>query len=121
MRCTSPAGAGTDHSAVDCAAIPDHLFENEMFGHARGAYTDASTAQKGVIGLADHGTLFLDEVDSLSLPAQGKLLRFLEDRKYRPLGAEHFFDADIRILRPPTAASMNSLRLASSAETCTIV
>ena len=84
--------------AVDCAAIPDHLFENEMFGHARGAYTDASTAQKGVIGLADHGTLFLDEVDSLSLPAQGKLLRFLEDRKYRPLGAERFFDADIRIL-----------------------
>ena len=84
--------------AVDCAAIPDHLFENEMFGHARGAHTDASTAQKGVIGLADHGTLFLDEVDSLSLPAQGKLLRFLEDRKYRPLGAERFFDADIRIL-----------------------
>jgi DNA-binding NtrC family response regulator len=84
--------------AVDCAAIPDHLFENEMFGHARGAFTDAVMAQKGVVGMADHGTLFFDEVDSLSLGAQGKLLRFLEDRKYRPLGAERFFEADVRIL-----------------------
>jgi DNA-binding NtrC family response regulator len=84
--------------AVDCAAIPDHLFENELFGHVRGAYTDANAAQKGIIGLADHGTLFLDEVDSLTLAAQGKLLRFLEERRYRPLGAECFLDADLRIL-----------------------
>ena len=84
--------------AFDSAAAPDHLFENEFFGHARGAYTDAHSDQKGLVGMAEGGTLFIDEVDSLSLPAQAKLLRFLEAKTYKPLGANRFAVADVRIL-----------------------
>lgn len=83
---------------VDCGCLPDHLFENEMFGHERGAYTDASSRQKGLVELANGGTLLLDEVDSLSIANQGKLLRFLEERKFRPLGAECYRNADINVL-----------------------
>ncbi|HXH95480.1 MAG TPA: sigma-54 dependent transcriptional regulator [Thermoanaerobaculia bacterium] len=84
--------------AVDCSAIPDHLFENEMFGHARGAYTDARAEQKGLATLSEHGTLFLDEVDSLSLAAQRKLLRFLQEKTFKPLGGEKFLHADVTVL-----------------------
>jgi DNA-binding NtrC family response regulator len=84
--------------AVDCGALPEHLFENEMFGHARGAYTDAHRDQRGLVALAAGGTLFLDEVDALSLPSQSKLLRFLEERSYRPLGSERFFAADVNVV-----------------------
>ena len=84
--------------ALDCGAIPDHLFENELFGHARGAFTDAHADQKGLIGLANGGTLFLDEVDSLSLGAQSKLLRFLQERTYRPLGSDRFLKADVNVI-----------------------
>jgi two-component system response regulator GlrR len=84
--------------AVDCAAFPDHLFENEMFGHARGAFTDAHRDQKGLIALAEGGTLFLDEIDSLSPVTQAKLLRFLQERTYRPLGGERFCKADVNVL-----------------------
>jgi DNA-binding NtrC family response regulator len=83
---------------VDCAALPEHLFENEMFGHARGAFTDARQDQKGLVEMAQGGTLFLDEVDSLSLAAQSKLLRFLQERTYRPLGSDRFFSADVKIV-----------------------
>jgi DNA-binding NtrC family response regulator len=83
---------------VDCGAIPDHLFENEIFGHTRGAFTDARTDQKGLVALAESGTLFLDEIDSLSLMAQGKVLRLLQEHTYRPLGSEVFKRADVRIL-----------------------
>jgi DNA-binding NtrC family response regulator len=83
---------------VDCAAFPDHLFENEMFGHARGAFTDAHRDQKGLIALAEGGTLFLDEIDSLSPAAQAKLLRFLQERTYRPLGGDRFLRADVNVL-----------------------
>jgi two-component system response regulator GlrR len=84
--------------AVDCSTLPDHLFENELFGHMRGAYTDAHSDQKGLVSIAQRGTLFLDEIDALSLSAQAKLLRFLQDRKYRPLGSDRFFDADVNII-----------------------
>jgi len=83
---------------VDCGALPDHLFENEVFGHVRGAFTDARTDQKGLAALAQHGTLFLDEIDSLSMPAQSKVLRLLQERTYRPLGSEVFKQADVRII-----------------------
>lgn len=83
---------------VDCGALPDHLFENEVFGHVRGAYTDARSDQKGLAGMADKGTLFLDEVDALSLPAQAKLLRFLQDRTYKPLGSDSFIRADVNVI-----------------------
>ncbi len=83
---------------VDCAAFPEQLLENEIFGHARGAFTDARSDQKGLVALAEGGTLFLDEVDALSLSGQAKLLRFLEDRIYKPLGAERFARADVRVV-----------------------
>jgi DNA-binding NtrC family response regulator len=83
---------------VNCGAVPDQLFENELFGHRRGAFTDAHRDQKGLVALAEGGTLFLDEVDALSPAAQAKLLRFLEDRSFRPLGAERADRADVRVI-----------------------
>jgi DNA-binding NtrC family response regulator len=83
---------------VDCGALPDHLFENEVFGHARGAFTDARSDQRGLVMMADGGTLFLDEVDALPLPAQAKLLRFLQEHTFKPLGSDRFFRADVNVL-----------------------
>ena len=85
--------------AINCGALPDHLIENELFGHEKGAFTDASTSHDGLVRLAEGGTLFLDEVDSLSLAkGQGTLLRFLQDFRYRPLGSKKEYQADIRII-----------------------
>jgi DNA-binding NtrC family response regulator len=83
---------------VECGAVPELLAENELFGHARGAYTDAHRDQKGLAALAEGGALFLDEIDSLSLAAQAKLLRFLQDGAYRALGAERLVRANVRVL-----------------------
>ncbi len=83
---------------VECGAIPELLAENELFGHTRGAYTDARSDQKGLITLATGGTLFIDEVDALSLVVQAKLLRFLQEGTYRPLGCERFQSADVRVV-----------------------
>jgi len=83
---------------VNCAALPDHLVENELFGHSKGAFTDAGLDHKGLLAEADGGTLFLDEINSLSLLAQGKLLRFLQNREYRPLGAIKNRTSDVRII-----------------------
>ncbi|MBZ5523727.1 MAG: sigma-54 dependent transcriptional regulator [Acidobacteriia bacterium] len=91
---------------VNCGGLPDHLLENELFGHVRGAYTDAHTSHGGLLSVAEGGTLFLDEIDALSLPAQVKLLRFLQDREYRPLGSSTTLTADIRVV----AASNTDLR-----------
>ena len=84
--------------AVDCGAVPDHLFENELFGHARGAFTDAHRDQRGLVAMAEGGTLFLDEVDALSMATQVKLLRFLQERVYRPLGADRLARADVNVI-----------------------
>ncbi len=84
--------------AVDCSALPDHLVENELFGHTRGAYTDAHRDQRGLVAMAEGGTVFLDEVDSLSLTAQAKLLRFLQERTFRPLGSDRFVHADVNVI-----------------------
>jgi two-component system response regulator GlrR len=84
--------------AVDCGAVPDTLFENELFGHVRGAFTDAHRAHKGLVAVADGGTLFLDEIDALSMAAQAKLLRFLQEHTYRPLGSDRFERADVRLV-----------------------
>jgi DNA-binding NtrC family response regulator len=91
---------------VNCAALPDHLVENELFGHSKGAFTDAGLDHKGLLAEADGGTLFLDEINSLSLLAQGKLLRFLQDREYRPLGSNKSRTSDVRII----AASNTDLK-----------
>ncbi|HKU24338.1 MAG TPA: sigma 54-interacting transcriptional regulator, partial [Candidatus Sulfotelmatobacter sp.] len=83
---------------VNCGAIPDSLIESELFGHERGAFTDAKTAHRGIIAQASKGTLFLDEVNALSHRAQTALLRFLHDMNFRPLGASGELKADVRIV-----------------------
>lgn len=83
---------------VNCGALPEGLVENELFGHARGAYTSASNSGKGLLAEAEGGTLFLDELNSLSLSAQAKLLRFLQNREYRVLGSTRLLHADVRII-----------------------
>jgi two-component system, NtrC family, response regulator GlrR len=99
------ARAGQSFVAVNCGAFPDDLLENELFGHARGAYTDARSDQCGLVELADGGSLFLDEVDALSARGQVALLRFLQDQRYRPLGSRRERSVDVRII----AASNRSL------------
>jgi DNA-binding NtrC family response regulator len=83
---------------VECGAVPEHLFENEVFGHSRGAFTDAHVDQKGLVALAQGGTLFFDEVDSLSPSVQAKILRLLQEKTYRPLGSEQFRSSNVRII-----------------------
>jgi len=88
---------------VNCGAIPLNLVENELFGHRKGAFTDAHGNQQGLLAEAEGGTLFLDEIDSLPLEAQSKLLRLLQDKTYRPLGETKAVRADIRIIAATNA------------------
>jgi len=83
---------------VNCGALPVELIENELFGHARGAFTSANEAHAGLIGEADGGTLFLDEVDSLPPAAQGKLLRFLQEKEFRLVGDARPRRASVRVV-----------------------
>lgn len=84
--------------AVNCAALPEHLLESELFGHARGAFTDARSESKGLILEANHGTLLLDEIGDLPLSLQPKLLRVLEQRAVRRVGGSQEVAFDVRIL-----------------------
>jgi DNA-binding NtrC family response regulator len=83
---------------LNCGAMPENLVENELFGHVKGAFTDASSSEAGLLAEAEGGTLFLDEVDSLGPAAQVKLLRLLQNWEYRPLGSSKVRKADVRIL-----------------------
>ena len=83
---------------VDLGAIPDSLFESELFGHKKGAFTDAKEDRIGRFQAANSGTLFLDEIGNLSLPAQAKLLRALQDRKITPVGSHQALSVDIRLI-----------------------
>jgi DNA-binding NtrC family response regulator len=83
---------------VNCGALQDGLIECELFGHARGAFTDAKQTRVGVVAHADGGTLFLDEIDTLSVKGQVTLLRFLQDRRYRPVGRSVEQMSDARII-----------------------
>jgi two-component system response regulator GlrR len=84
--------------AVNCGAIAIELIESEMFGHVRGAYTTAHASTPGLVREAEGGTLFLDDVDCLPLSAQAKLLRFLQEREYRPVGTTTVYRADVRVI-----------------------
>jgi transcriptional regulator with PAS, ATPase and Fis domain len=97
------ARRGKPFSPVNCGAVPHELLENEFFGHEAGAYTGASSRQAGWIKECDGGTLFLDEVDTLPLPVQTKLLRFIQEREYKPLGSPHVNKADVRIIAATNA------------------
>jgi len=83
---------------VNCGALPDSLLEDELFGHERGAFTDARVRRSGLIAEADGGTLFLDEVSSLSPRAQAVLLRVLQEKTFRPLGSSLEKPVDVRFL-----------------------
>jgi two-component system response regulator HydG len=83
---------------INCAAMPEALLEAELFGHTKGAYTDAKTARRGLFLDASGGTLFLDELGEMPLPMQAKLLRAIEQRKVRPVGASAEVDVDVRIV-----------------------
>src|SRR5688572_20943875 len=84
--------------AINCAAVPENLLESELFGHMRGAFTDARTSRTGLFVEADNGTLFLDEIADMPLGMQAKLLRVLQERKVRPLGATQEIPFDARIV-----------------------
>lgn len=95
--------AGRPFMPVNCGAIPPDLVENELFGHERGAFTSAITLQTGLIEEANGGTLFLDEIDCLPPFAQVKLLRFLQEKEYRPLGSPRPRHADVRVIAASNA------------------
>jgi len=83
---------------VNCGALPENLVESEIFGHKRGAFTGAASDQAGLIREAEGGTLFLDEIDTLTPTAQVKLLRFLQDGEYHPVGSPQILHANIRVV-----------------------
>ena len=83
---------------VNCAAIPETLLESELFGHVRGAFTGATMTKRGKFALADGGSIFLDEIGTLTVAIQSKLLRVLQEREFEPLGAERTQHVDVRVI-----------------------
>ena len=97
--------------ALNCAALPETLLESELFGHERGAFTGALSARAGRIEQAARGTLFLDEIGEMTLTAQAKLLRVIEEREFQRVGGVRTLKADVRII----AATNRDLRKAVAA------
>ncbi|HEY4146725.1 sigma-54 dependent transcriptional regulator [Pinirhizobacter sp.] len=97
------ARASRPFIAINCGALADSLVESELFGHERGAFTDARQAAPGLVSEAEGGSLFLDEVDTLSLKAQASLLRFLQDGTYRRVGGTQTRSTDVRLIAASNA------------------
>jgi two-component system response regulator GlrR len=99
-RAIHKAGSRVDKPfvAINCAAIPEHLLESELFGHAKGAFTGAVSAQEGLLKSANGGTVFLDEIGDMPLALQAKLLRVLQEREIRPIGSSQMIPVDLRII-----------------------
>ena len=106
--------------AVNCAALPEHLLESELFGHAKGAFTGANAAKAGEFRVgADGGTLLLDEIGEMPLNLQPKLLRVLQEREFERLGETRSIHVNIRVIAT-TNASLGAMKTkASSAAICT--
>lgn len=94
---------------INCAAIPENLIESELFGYARGAFTDARQSKMGLFQAAADGTLFLDEIGDMPLSLQAKLLRIIEDKKVRPLGATEEIPIDVRIVAATNMDLQNAI------------
>src|SRR6478672_773041 len=107
IHARSPRGNGP-FVAINCAALPENLLESELFGYERGAFTGAQQAKPGQVEIAAGGVLFLDEVSELSLTAQAKFLRFLQEREFQRLGGTRAQKANVRVI----AASNRDLRQA---------
>ena len=100
------ARRGMPFISVNCAAIPETLLESDLFGHVKGAFTDATVTKRGRFSLANRGSLFLDEIGAMSAALQAKLLRVLQEREFEPLGAERTEHVDVRVI----AATNRDLR-----------
>ena len=106
---------------INCAAIPETLLESEMFGHEKGAFTGAMERRQGVFELADRGTIFLDEIAEMTPQTQVKLLRVLQERRFRRLGGRVETPVDVRVIAATNQDPMQAVRdKASCAKTCTI-
>jgi two-component system response regulator HydG len=101
---------GSPFVALNCAAIPEALLEAELFGHVKGAFTDARTGRQGLFERARGGTLFLDEIGDLHLSLQPKLLRALQERAIRPIGAEREIEVDVRVITATNVDLANAVR-----------
>jgi DNA-binding NtrC family response regulator len=95
--------------AINCAAVPATLLESELFGHEKGAFTDAKATKKGLFELADGGTVFLDEIGDMEMGMQAKLLRFLEDRTFRRIGGSKVMSVDVRIISATNKELMKAI------------
>ena len=90
--------AANRYLTLDCSTLSSSLLESELFGHVKGAFTDATHDKQGIFSVADHGTLFLDELSNLNLEIQSKLLRVMESREYKPVGDSRTLKTDVRII-----------------------
>ncbi len=93
--------------AVNCAAIPRELVESELFGYEKGAHSTAQARKIGLVEAADGGTLFLDEIGEMPIELQSKLLRFLQDRRFSPLGSTRVVEADVRIIAATSRVALD--------------
>ncbi len=105
--------------AINCAAIPETLLESEIFGHEKGAFTGASERRQGCFELADRGTLFLDEIGEMTPATQVKLLRVLQERRFRRLGGRTEQSVDIRVIAATNIEPLDAVSTGSCARICT--
>ena len=96
--------------AINCAAIPENMLEAMLFGHEKGAFTGASSANKGIFRAADNGTLLLDEVSEMPLSLQAKLLRVLQEKKVTPIGGQRDIDVNVRVIATTNRDMLDEVR-----------
>jgi DNA-binding NtrC family response regulator len=96
--------AGKPFITIDCSTLPESLAENELFGHVRGSYTHAQSSSRGLLAEANEGTVFFDEIEALPYRVQSKLLRFIQEREYKPVGSSRYKQVNVRLI---TASNEN--------------